>query len=114
MPILFALSEAQLFELARCMGSATFTAGQLVFAKGDPGMVLQDVLCMPQTTMLTSDTSLKHQLSWIAVVATAPAAPGITWSAESVVQSLGGSGKLVQTACLQHVTGFWVKGTVMM
>ena len=36
-PILFALSEAQLFELARCMGSATFTAGQLVFAKGDPG-----------------------------------------------------------------------------
>ena len=37
MPILFALSEAQLFELARCMGSATFKAGQLVFSKGDPG-----------------------------------------------------------------------------
>ena len=40
-PILFALSEAQLFELARCMGTATFTAGQLVFAKGDPGVPRQ-------------------------------------------------------------------------
>lgn len=36
-PILFSLSEAQLFELARCMRDQKFSAGQLVFRKGDPG-----------------------------------------------------------------------------
>lgn len=36
-PILFALSEAQLFELARCMTSHRLKAGQTVFRQGDPG-----------------------------------------------------------------------------
>lgn len=37
-PILYNLKESQLFDLARCMSDQKFTAGQLVFRKGDPGM----------------------------------------------------------------------------
>lgn len=36
-PILFALSETQLFELARRMTSHRLKAGQMVFRQGDPG-----------------------------------------------------------------------------
>ena len=36
-PILFNLSEPQLFELARCMTSHRLKAGQTVFRQGDPG-----------------------------------------------------------------------------
>jgi hypothetical protein len=37
-PVLFALSEQQLFELARCMKNHSISAGQMVFRQGDPGM----------------------------------------------------------------------------
>lgn len=36
-PVLFALSEQQLFELARCMKNHSISAGQMVFRQGDPG-----------------------------------------------------------------------------
>ena len=36
-PVLFALSEQQLFELAHCMKNHSITAGQMVFRQGDPG-----------------------------------------------------------------------------
>ena len=36
-PILFSLTDAQLYELARCMKYQTLQANQLVFKKGDPG-----------------------------------------------------------------------------
>lgn len=45
MPLLYNLSERQLWQLARAMGTARFTKGQMVFAKGDPGdmfYVVQD------------------------------------------------------------------------
>lgn len=37
-PVLFALSELQLFELARCMKNHAISAGQMVFRQGDPGV----------------------------------------------------------------------------
>ena len=36
-PVLFALSEQQLFELAHCMKNHSIAAGQMVFRQGDPG-----------------------------------------------------------------------------
>ncbi len=36
-PVLFALSEQQLFELAHCMKNHAIAAGQMVFRQGDPG-----------------------------------------------------------------------------
>ena len=36
-PVLFALREPQLFELARCMRNHAVAAGQVVFRQGDPG-----------------------------------------------------------------------------
>ena len=36
-PVLFALRETQLFELARCMRNHTVVAGQVVFRQGDAG-----------------------------------------------------------------------------
>ena len=36
-PILFSLTDTQLYELARCMKYQTLQANQLVFKKGDPG-----------------------------------------------------------------------------
>ncbi len=36
-PILFSLTDPQLYELARCMKYQTLQANQLVFKKGDPG-----------------------------------------------------------------------------
>lgn len=36
-PVLFALSEQQLFELAHCMKNHSISAGQMVFRQGDPG-----------------------------------------------------------------------------
>lgn len=36
-PILFSLSNSQVFDLARCMKYHTLQAGQIVFKKGDPG-----------------------------------------------------------------------------
>ena len=36
-PILFSLTDPQLYELARCMKYQTLQANQLVFSKGDPG-----------------------------------------------------------------------------
>ncbi len=36
-PVLFALSEQQLFELAHCMKNHAISAGQMVFRQGDPG-----------------------------------------------------------------------------
>lgn len=36
-PILCNLTEQQLFQLAGCMSTRAFSAGQRVFAKGDPG-----------------------------------------------------------------------------
>ena len=36
-PVLFALSEQQLFELAHCMKNHSVAAGQMVFRQGDPG-----------------------------------------------------------------------------
>ncbi|CAL8467781.1 g7319 [Coccomyxa elongata] len=38
-PVLFALSEQQLFELAHCMKNHAISAGQMVFRQGDPGDV---------------------------------------------------------------------------
>ncbi|KAK9909485.1 hypothetical protein WJX75_003002 [Coccomyxa subellipsoidea] len=38
-PVLFALSEQQLFELAHCMKNHSISAGQMVFRQGDPGDV---------------------------------------------------------------------------
>ncbi|KAK9817313.1 hypothetical protein WJX72_012521 [[Myrmecia] bisecta] len=38
-PILFNLTEAQLFEVARCMKAETMRAGEMAFRKGDPGDV---------------------------------------------------------------------------
>ena len=38
-PVLFALSEQQLFELAHCMKNHAIAAGQMVFRQGDPGML---------------------------------------------------------------------------
>ena len=43
-PILFNLSEQQLFELARCMTSHRMKANQTVFRQGDPGERCQLVL----------------------------------------------------------------------
>ncbi len=37
MPILCTLSERQLWQLARAMGSAAFRKGDVVFRKGEPG-----------------------------------------------------------------------------
>ena len=39
-PILFALSEAQLFELAACMKNHVVAPGQIIFHQGDPGAPL--------------------------------------------------------------------------
>ena len=39
-PVLFALREPQLFELARCMRNHAVAAGQVVFRQGDPGGTL--------------------------------------------------------------------------
>ena len=36
-PILFSLSNSQLFDLAQCMKYHTLQAGQVVFKKGEPG-----------------------------------------------------------------------------
>ena len=36
-PVLFALSEQQLFELAHCMKNHSIAAGQMVFRQSDPG-----------------------------------------------------------------------------
>ena len=36
-PILFSLSNSQLFGLAQCMKYHTLQAGQVVFKKGEPG-----------------------------------------------------------------------------
>lgn len=36
-PVLFALRETQLFELARCMRNHIVVAGQVVFRQGDAG-----------------------------------------------------------------------------
>ena len=36
-PVLFTLSEQQLFELAHCMKNHAIAAGQMVFRQGDPG-----------------------------------------------------------------------------
>ncbi len=36
-PVLFALREPQLFELARCMRNHSVAAGQVVFRQGDAG-----------------------------------------------------------------------------
>ncbi len=38
-PILFSLSNSQLFDLAQCMKYHTLQAGQIVFKKGEPGNV---------------------------------------------------------------------------
>jgi len=43
-PILFSLSNSQLFDLAQCMKYHTLQAGQIVFRKGEPGELLL-VLC---------------------------------------------------------------------
>lgn len=43
-PILFSLSNSQLFDLAQCMKYHTLQAGQIVFKKGEPGELLF-VLC---------------------------------------------------------------------
>ncbi len=39
-PILFSLSNSQLFDLAQCMKYHTLQAGQIVFKKGEPGDLL--------------------------------------------------------------------------
>ena len=36
-PVLFALTEGQLFDLARCMKNHAIAADQVVFRQGDPG-----------------------------------------------------------------------------
>ena len=38
-PILFSLSNSQLFDLAQCMKYHTLQAGQIVFKKGEPGVL---------------------------------------------------------------------------
>ena len=40
-PILFSLSNSQLFDLARCMKYHTLQAGQVVFKKGEPGLLFK-------------------------------------------------------------------------
>ena len=75
-PILFALSEAQLFELARCMGSATFKAGQLVFRKGDPGIFLRAAERLCSCVRLRQlASSLRWREAW-----PAPASRPASWS----------------------------------
>ena len=49
-PILFSLSDDQLFELAKCMKYQTLQANQLVFRKGDPGE-RQQRFCVMQKPM---------------------------------------------------------------
>ena len=39
-PVLFALQERQLFDLARCMKTHAIAADQMVFRQGDPGAAL--------------------------------------------------------------------------
>lgn len=44
-PLLYNLTEQQLWQLAKSMGTATYKAGQMVFLKGDIGdkfYVVQD------------------------------------------------------------------------
>lgn len=43
-PILFSLSNSQLFGLAQCMKYHTLQAGQVVFKKGEPGDTLSNVV----------------------------------------------------------------------
>ena len=38
-PILFSLSDSQLFSLAKCMTYHAIPAGQMVFCKGEPGQL---------------------------------------------------------------------------
>ncbi len=54
-PVLFALQEKQLFDLARCMKTHAIAADQMVFRQGDPGAhrspsassCLSDLLALP-------------------------------------------------------------------
>lgn len=45
-PILFSLSDSQLFSLAKCMTYHAIPAGQLVFCKGEPGLPAAQSPCI--------------------------------------------------------------------
>ena len=49
-PVLFALQEKQLFDLARCMKTHAIAADQMVFRQGDPGAQLLLSLLIPLCT----------------------------------------------------------------
>ena len=51
-PILFSLSNSQLFDLAHCMKYHTLQAGQIVFKKGEPGELLLVLLMHTQAMKL--------------------------------------------------------------
>ena len=50
-PILFSLSDSQLFSLAKCMTYHAIPAGQLVFCEGEPGLPAAQSPCIGPVTM---------------------------------------------------------------
>jgi hypothetical protein len=67
-PVLFALSEQQLFELARCMKYHTISAGQMVFRQGDPGA--HPSPC-DESTGTRTHACMKDPCDWASIVALA-------------------------------------------
>ena len=65
-PILFSLSNSQVFDLAQCVKYHTLQAGQIVFKKGDRGDescgYASQMLCFPFTHYTTVTAVLVGQL----------------------------------------------------
>ena len=61
-PVLFALSEQQLFELAHCMKNHSIAAGQMVFRQSDPGAHAAPLHETAYT--FVSHDILSRELSW--------------------------------------------------
>ncbi len=62
-PVLFALSEQQLFELAHCMKNHAISAGQMVFRQGDPGISMTAAYLDRQPRNKCCSTSL-YTMDW--------------------------------------------------
>lgn len=61
-PILFSLSNSQLFGLAQCMKYHTLQAGQVVFKKGEPGEPIYPMmrLCVMAPPLILLDFGLNN------------------------------------------------------